>query len=52
MLFNESGGLMAWSSAASHCELMASMANAEEPGFSRSLLLAQLNDWQGRSATV
>ncbi len=52
MLFNDSVRMMAWSGAASHCDLMASMAKAEESGFNRSLLLAQLNQWQGRSATV
>lgn len=52
MLFNDMGGLLAWSPAASHCELMAQMAAAEETGFSRSMLLAQLNAWQHRSATV
>lgn len=52
MLFTEFGGLLAWSGAASHCELMASLAQTAESGFSRAMLLAQLNQWQGRSATV
>lgn len=52
MLFNELGGLLAWSGAASHAAQMADMANAEDSGFSRVMLLNQLNHWQGRSATV
>jgi len=52
MLFNDMGGLLAWSGAASHCELMATMAEAEESGFSRMILLNQLNSWQNRVLTV
>lgn len=52
MLFNDMGGLLTWSCAASHCELMATLAEVEESGFSRTLMMSQLNQWQGRSATV
>lgn len=50
MLFNQTGGLIAWSGAASHCELMATMAEEEESGFTRVILFNQLNQWQGRDA--
>lgn len=52
MLFNELGGLLAWSGAATHCALMAGLVDGSESGFTRPMLLAQLNGWQGRSATV
>ena len=52
MLFNDVGGLIAWSGAASHAAIMAAMAETEESGFTRVMLLNQLNQWQGRSATV
>lgn len=52
MLFNDFGGLVTWSGAATHCELMATMADGQESGFTRVMLLNQLNQWQGKSATV
>lgn len=47
MLFNDSGGLLAWSGAATHCEKMAAAANETSPIFPPAQLLRQLQDWQG-----
>lgn len=47
MLFNDSGGLLAWSGAATHCETMAALANETSPIFPPAQLLRQLQDWQG-----
>lgn len=47
MLFNDGGGLLAWSGAATHCDMMAAMAQAPFPVFAPAQLLRQLQDWQG-----
>lgn len=52
MLFNQTGGLLAWSGAASHCELMATMTDERESGFTRIMLFNQLNHWQGRDVAA
>lgn len=45
MLFNYSGGILAWSPAATHCRTMAALAGADDSGFSRAALYTQLTAW-------
>lgn len=52
MLFNDLGGLVAWSACAQDCQLMANLAGVTDEAFSTHRLLAQLDGWLGRASVT
>lgn len=52
MLFNDRGGLLAWSGAASECHRLAALTGGAEESLSPAALLKQINQWLGLQTTV
>lgn len=52
MLFNDIGGLLAWSPCAQDCQVMAALAGGAEDVFTPRQLLQQLDGWLGRSSVT